>query len=72
MTENMNCSRKVTIAMFWMDETDTMTAWITVFKPLARLMARSGLKTLRTRKIWDEFFIYLLRYKCKAQNDKQD
>ena len=35
MTENMNCRRKVTMAMFWIEDTETITAWITVFRPLA-------------------------------------
>ena len=64
MTENMNCSRKVTIAIFWIDDTDTMTAWMTVFKPLARLMARRGLKTLRTLKIWMHLmFVFISIFK---------
>ena len=66
MTENMNCSRKVTIAIFWIDDTDTMTAWMTVFKPLARLMARRGLKTLRTLKIWMHLMFVFISILKKA------
>ena len=48
----MNWRSMVTMTMFWMEETDTMTAWMTVLRPLARWMARSGRRTLKTRRIF--------------------
>jgi hypothetical protein len=30
-----------------------MTAWMTVFRPLARLIARRGRSTLNTRRIYE-------------------
>ena len=48
----MNCRRTVTITMFWMEETETITAWMTVFSPLALWMALRGLSTLNTLRIF--------------------
>ena len=80
MTLNMNCRSNVTITMFWIEDTDTMTAcwnkpltdsgkgylkanrffpgqcqqatWMTVLSPLALWIARRGLRTRQTRKIF--------------------
>ena len=52
MTLNMKTSNKVTKTMLPMVLTATMTHWTTCLRPLARLMARSGRNTRRTRRIF--------------------
>ena len=53
MQANIKMSNIVIKIMFWMVPIATNTHWTTCFNPLARLMARRGRNTRKTRKIFN-------------------